>query len=82
MIIFLLSNKLHYYTPIRNEHGRVDINSGLRVCLRVKPKDRRVAITPVAFWVWPQDIESVLAVDNFGLAKWIQNNLDFDLTDS
>ena len=61
--------------PIRDEHGRVDINSGLRVLelnRKIGSSDKSQHVLGMA-----ADIECP-AVDNFELAKWIQNNLDFD----
>jgi hypothetical protein len=61
--------------PIRDEHGRVDINSGLRVLelnRKIGSSDNSQHVLGMA-----ADIECP-AVDNFELAKWIQNNLDFD----
>ena len=61
--------------PIRNEHGRVDINSGLRVLelnRKIGSSDNSQHVLGMA-----ADIECP-AVDNFELAKWINNNLDFD----
>ena len=61
--------------PIRDEHGRVDINSGLRVL----ELNRKIGSSYNSQHVlgMAADIECP-AVDNFELAKWIQNNLDFD----
>jgi|TARA_R100001463_G_scaffold109940_3_gene164645 hypothetical protein len=61
--------------PIRDEHGRVDINSGLRVLelnRKIGSGDSSQHVLGMA-----ADIECP-AVDNFELAKWINNNLDFD----
>ena len=61
--------------PIRDEHGRVDINSGLRVLelnRKIGSSDSSQHVLGMA-----ADIECP-AVDNFELAKWINNNLDFD----
>ena len=61
--------------PIRDEHGRVDINSGLRVLelnQKIGSSDNSQHVLGMA-----ADIECP-AVDNFELAKWINNNLDFD----
>tara|TARA_R100000005_G_C4968595_1_gene182414 strand:+ start:45 stop:509 length:465 start_codon:yes stop_codon:yes gene_type:complete len=61
--------------PIRDEHGRVDINSGLRVLelnRKIGSSDNSQHVLGMA-----ADIECP-AVDNFELAKWINNNLDFD----
>jgi zinc D-Ala-D-Ala carboxypeptidase len=61
--------------PIRDEHGRVDINSGLRVLelnQTIGSSDNSQHVLGMA-----ADIECP-AVDNFELAKWINNNLDFD----
>ena len=61
--------------PIRDEHGRVDINSGLRVLelnRKIGSCDNSQHVLGMA-----ADIECP-AVDNFELAKWINNNLDFD----
>lgn len=61
--------------PIRDEHGRVDINSGLRVLelnRKIGSSDNSQHVLGMA-----ADIECP-DVDNFELAKWIQNNLDFD----
>ena len=61
--------------PIRDEHGRVDINSGLRVLelnRKIGSNDNSQHVLGMA-----ADIECP-AVDNFELAKWINNNLDFD----
>ena len=61
--------------PIRDEHGRVDINSGLRVLelnRKIGSSDSSQHVQGMA-----ADIECP-AVDNFELAKWINSNLDFD----
>ena len=61
--------------PIRDEHGRVDINSGLRVLelnRKIGSSDNSQHVLGMA-----ADIECP-AVDNFELAKWINSNLDFD----
>ena len=61
--------------PIRDEHGRVDINSGLRVLelnRKIGSSDNSQHVLGMA-----ADIECP-AVDNFELAKWINDNLDFD----
>ena len=61
--------------PIRDEHGRVDINSGLRVLelnRKIGSSDNSQHVLGMA-----ADIECP-AIDNFELAKWINSNLDFD----
>ena len=61
--------------PIRDTHGRVDINSGLRVLelnRKIGSGDSSQHVLGMA-----GDIECP-AIDNFKLAKWIQNHLDFD----
>lgn len=61
--------------PIRDEHGRVDINSGLRVLelnRKIGSSDNSQHVLGMA-----ADIECP-DVDNFELAKWINDNLDFD----
>ena len=61
--------------PIRNAHGRVDVNSGLRVLelnRKIGSSDNSQHVLGMA-----ADIECP-AVDNFELAKWINDNLDFD----
>ena len=61
--------------PIRDEHGRVDINSGLRVLelnQKIGSSDNSQHVLGMA-----ADIECP-SVDNFELAKWINSNLDFD----
>ena len=61
--------------PFRDEHGRVDINSGLRVLelnRKIGSSDNSQHVLGMA-----ADIECP-AVDNFELAKWINDNLDFD----
>ena len=60
---------------VRDAHGRVDVNSGLRVLelnRKIGSSDNSQHVLGMA-----ADIECP-AVDNFELAKWINNNLDFD----
>ena len=61
--------------PVRNEFGRVDINSGLRVLelnRAIKSGDKSQHVFGMA-----ADLEAP-AVSNYDLAKWIESNLDFD----
>ena len=61
--------------PVREEHGRVTINSGLRVLelnRAIKSGDNSQHVFGMA-----ADLEAP-AISNFELAKWIQDNLNFD----
>ena len=60
---------------VREEHGRVTINSGLRVLelnRAIKSGDNSQHVFGMA-----ADLEAP-AISNFELAKWIQDNLNFD----
>ena len=61
--------------PVREEHGRVTINSGLRVLelnRAIKSGDNSQHVFGMA-----ADLEAP-AISNYELAKWIQDNLNFD----
>ena len=61
--------------PVREEHGRVTINSGLRVLelnRAIKSGDNSQHISGMA-----ADLEAP-AISNFELATWIKDNLNFD----
>ena len=61
--------------PVREEHGRVTINSGLRVLELnrvIKSGDNSQHVFGMA-----ADLEAP-AISNYDLAKWIQDNLNFD----
>ena len=61
--------------PIREVHGRVDINSGLRVL----ELNRKIGSGDTSQHVLGQaaDLECP-SIDNLQLAKWIEENLKFD----
>ena len=61
--------------PIREVHGRVDINSGLRVL----ELNRKIGSGDTSQHVLGQaaDLECP-SIDNLQLAKWIESNLKFD----
>ena len=61
--------------PIREVHGRVDINSGLRVL----ELNRKIGSGDTSQHVLGQaaDLECP-SIDNLQLAKWIEQNLTFD----
>ena len=61
--------------PIREVHGRVDINSGLRVL----ELNRKIGSGDTSQHVLGQaaDLECP-SIDNLQLAKWIEQNLKFD----
>ena len=61
--------------PIRNAHGRVDVNSGLRVLelnRKIGSGDSSQHVQGMA-----ADIEGP-AISNMELAEWIRDNLEFD----
>ena len=61
--------------PIRETHGRVDINSGLRVLelnRKIGSGDSSQHVLGMA-----ADLEAP-SIDNLQLAKWIEQNLTFD----
>ena len=61
--------------PIREVHGRVDINSGLRVLelnRKIGSSDSSQHVLGMA-----ADLECP-SIDNLKLAKWIEENLKFD----
>ena len=61
--------------PIREVHGRVDINSGLRVLelnRKIGSSDSSQHVLGMA-----ADLECP-SIDNLQLAKWIEENLKFD----
>ena len=61
--------------PVREEHGRVMINSGLRVLelnRAIKSGDNSQHVFGMA-----ADLEAP-AISNYELACWIRDNLDFD----
>ena len=61
--------------PIRNAHGRVDVNSGLRVLelnRAIGSGDSSQHVQGMA-----ADIECP-AISNMELAEWIRDNLEFD----
>jgi len=62
--------------PVRDKHGRVDCNSiyrSLELNRAIKSSDKSQHVKGEA-----GDIECP-AVDNFDLAKWISDNLDYDM---
>ena len=61
--------------PIREVHGRVDINSGLRVL----ELNRKIGSSDSSQHVFGMaaDLECP-SIDNLQLAKWIEQNLKFD----
>lgn len=62
--------------PVRDKHGRVDCNSiyrSLELNRAIKSSDKSQHVKGEA-----GDIECP-AVDNFDLAKWIADNLDYDM---
>ena len=61
--------------PVREEHGRVTINSGLRVLelnRAIKSGDKSQHVFGMA-----ADLEAP-AISNYELATWIKDNLNFD----